>query len=230
MSWLFTPPPIISLPIKDKEQRFPVRRVFCVGRNYADHVREMGHEPDVQPPIFFTKPIDAVVSVADGTAVIPFARATENLHYEVELVICLNAGGDDLTADQAVAAIYGYAVGLDLTRRDLQYQAQQKAQPWDMAKAFDQSAPIGSITPMPAKVLAQGAISLIQNNIIRQNGRLEDMIWSVVPIIQTLSRFVTLTAGDVIFTGTPNGVGAIAPGDHLVAAIDGLESVSLTIQ
>ena len=229
MSFLFAPPPVVSLPVLGTDQRFPVRRVFCVGRNYADHVREMGHDPQAQPPIFFTKPVDAIVSGAE-VAAIPFARATDNLHCEVELVVCLQAGGVDLAPDQAAACLYGYAVGLDLTRRDLQYQAQQKGQPWDMAKGFDESAPIGPITPMPGVVLGQGAITLHQNENLRQNGRLEDMIWPVVPILAQLSRLVRLRAGDVIFTGTPDGVGPLAPGDRLVAAIDGLETLRLDIK
>jgi fumarylpyruvate hydrolase len=210
---LTVPPP--SIAILSEAQRFPVRRIFCVGRNYAEHAREMGHDPDREPPFFFTKPADAVVP--SGTW--PFPTRTEDLHHEVELVVAL---GED-------ARVFGSAVGLDLTRRDLQAQAKKLGRPWDMAKGFDRSAPIGPLVrgaPPPA----DAAIALRIDGDLRQQGRLGDMIWSVDEIIAELAGYVALKAGDLIFTGTPAGVGPIRRGEVVLGEIAGLPPVEVRFE
>jgi fumarylpyruvate hydrolase len=213
-------PPTVA--IAGSAQRFPVRRIFCVGQNYADHAREMGSDPTRQAPFFFTKPGDAVV--ADGT-LLPFPSCTADLHHEVELVIALGQGGANVDVAAAPALIFGHAVGIDLTRRDLQAEAKKAGRPWDMAKGFDQSAPIGAIVPgLPP---AAGAIGLSVDGEVRQAGDLGQMIWNVAEIIAELSRFVTLSGGDLIFTGTPAGVGPIRPGQTVVATIAGLAPLSV---
>lgn len=205
---------------------FPVRRIFCVGRNYADHVREMGGDPKASPPVFFTKPADAVVP--DG-ADIPYAQATSNLHYEGELVVALKSGGKDLDAKAARGAIYGYAAGCDLTRRDHQARAKDAGAPWDTAKAFDASAPLGEIFPAEnAGDLSRARLQTLVNGETRQDAPLAAMIWSVEDIIAALSAQFELKAGDLIFTGTPEGVGALKPGDEVKIAIGAL-SVSFRI-
>jgi fumarylpyruvate hydrolase len=217
-------PEILSptVAIAGSAQRFPVRRIFCVGQNYADHAREMGADPTRQAPFFFTKPADAVV--ADGK-LLPFPSCTADLHHEVELVIALGQGGANVNVATAPALIFGHAVGIDLTRRDLQAEAKKAGRPWDMAKGFDQSAPIGAIVPgLPP---AAGAIGLSVDGEVRQAGDLGQMIWNVAEIIAELSRFVTLRGGDLIFTGTPAGVGPIRPGQTVVATIAGLAPLSV---
>ena len=212
-----------SVAIAGTTDRFPVRRIFCVGQNYADHAREMGSDPDRQEPFFFSKPADAVV--ANGST-LPFPPQTQDLHHEVELVIALGTGGKDIAVADAAATIFGAAVGIDLTRRDLQAAAKAIGRPWDMAKGFDRSAPIGAITPgMPA---ASGAIALTVDGETRQSGNLSMMIWSVPEIIATLSTFVELAPGDLIFTGTPAGVGPIRRGQSVSATIDGFEMLRVT--
>nr|WP_284393391.1 fumarylacetoacetate hydrolase family protein [Devosia yakushimensis] len=205
---------------------FAVRRIYCVGRNYAEHIREMGN--DVRdPPFFFAKPADAVVV---GGASIPYPPQTEDFHHEIELVVAIGKEGADIPVDQALTHVYGYAAGLDMTRRDLQAVAKKAGRPWEMAKAFDHSAPIGTIEPAseighPAK----GAITLSVNGVVRQKGDLSEQIWSVSEAIAYLSGFVTLKPGDLIMTGTPAGVGAVARGDVLEGAIEGVGSVRTTI-
>lgn len=207
----------VSVAIAGSEARFPVRRIFCVGQNYADHVREMGGDPTRPAPFFFTKPADAVV--ASG-AVLAFPSQTADLHHEVELVIALGHGGTNVAVADAPALVFGHAVGIDLTRRDLQAAAKQAGRPWDMAKGFDQSAPLGALSPgLPP---ACGAISLSVNGEQRQAGDLGQMIWNVAEIIAVLSTYVTLAGGDLIFTGTPAGVGPIHPGDRLHATLAGV--------
>ncbi len=202
---------------------FPVRRIFCVGQNYADHAREMGSDPDRQEPFFFSKPADAVV--ANGST-LPFPPKTEDLHHEVELVIALGKGGKDIAVEDAAATIFGAGVGIDLTRRDLQAAAKKAGRPWDMAKGFDRSAPVGALTPgVPA---ASGTIALAIDGETRQSGDLSMMIWSVPEIIATLSTFVELAPGDLIFTGTPAGVGPIQRGQTVRATIDGYEPLEVT--
>ena len=213
---------IPTIAISGTDARFPVRRIFCVGQNYADHAREMGSDPDRQQPFFFSKPADAVV--ANGTT-LPFPPQTEDLHHEVELVVALGAGGTSVTAEDAAAMIFGAGVGIDLTRRDLQAVAKKAGRPWDMAKGFDRSAPIGALTPgVPA---GRGAIALSVDGETRQSGDLSMMIWSVAEVIAELSTFVTLAPGDLIFTGTPAGVGPILRGQSVRATIDGFEPLEI---
>ncbi|MET0361907.1 MAG: fumarylacetoacetate hydrolase family protein [Sphingobium sp.] len=217
--------PQATVAVEASTARFPVRRIFCVGQNYADHAREMGSDPDRAPPFFFAKPADAVV--ANGTA-LPFPPLTTDLHHEVELVIALGSGGADIAPEQAAATIWGWTVGLDLTRRDLQAEAKKAGRPWDMAKGFDHSAPTGALRPgVPP---TSGAISLSIDGEIRQSGDLSQMIWSVPEIIANLSAYVTLAAGDLIFTGTPAGVGPIRRGETVVASIDGLEPLHIAFE
>lgn len=217
-------PGLPSVSVQGSAQRFPVRRIFCVGRNYADHAREMGHDPNAEPPFFFTKPADAVV---ESGAVIPYPPATQDFHYEAELVVALGAGGFDLDEGQARALIWGYAAGNDLTRRDIQAAAKAARRPWDMAKGFDQSAVIGAIRPGPLDM--GGTIRLTVNDVLKQESTLEQMIWPVPALLSHLSRLVRLEAGDLIMTGTPAGVGPLVPGDHCVVTVDGLESAEVRI-
>ncbi|MBB3175189.1 fumarylpyruvate hydrolase [Endobacter medicaginis] len=224
--YVLEPPSVVGVPVVGGGL-FGVRRVFCVGRNYGDHVRELGGDPKEQPPIFFTKPADAVVT---SGAPMPYPPRTADLHYEVELVVALSGGGRDIAPADAQALIYGYAVGLDMTRRDLQGQAKAAGQPWDMAKAFDHSAPIGDIVPVSVcSHPTRGAITLTRNGEIRQRGDLSEMIWSVPDIVAALSGFVALAPGDLIFTGTPSGVGPTVPGDRLIGTVEGVGDVSVSI-
>lgn len=211
-----------TVAIAGSTRRFPVRRIFCVGQNYADHAREMGSNPDREQPFFFSKPADAVV---ESGAVLPFPSQTNNLHHEVELVVALGVGGSDVSAQDAMGMVFGHAVGIDLTRRDLQADAKAKGRPWDMAKGFDASAPIGALTPGPPP--ASGAITLRVNSDLRQNGDLSQMIWNVGEVISKLSTYVALAPGDLIFTGTPAGVGPILPGETVVAEITGTAPVEV---
>ncbi|MDR3515098.1 MAG: fumarylacetoacetate hydrolase family protein [Azospirillaceae bacterium] len=227
MEFAIDPPIPSTLAVRDSAQRFPVRRIYCVGRNYAAHAREMGHDPQREPPFFFSKPADAIVE--SGTA-IPFPVATQDLHHEVELVVALGRGGADITVAAALSHVWGYGVGLDLTRRDLQAVAKKLGRPWDLAKGFDHSAPCSALAP--ASVIGHpqhGTIALTINGETRQHGDLGDQIWGVAETIAILSTLVTLEPGDLIFTGTPDGVGAIHPGDHLVGTIDGVGSLDVTI-
>jgi fumarylpyruvate hydrolase len=212
----------VTVAIAGSAARFPVRRIFCVGQNYADHVREMGGDPTRPAPFFFTKPADAVV--ASG-AVLAFPSQTADLHHEVELVVALGRGGTNVPVADAPALVFGHAVGIDLTRRDLQAAAKQAGRPWDMAKGFDQSAPLGALSlGLPP---ACGAITLSVNGEQRQAGDLGQMIWNVAEIIAVLSTYVTLAGGDLIFTGTPAGVGPIHPGDRLHATLAGVTPVAI---
>lgn len=207
-------------------ERFPVRRVFCVGRNYAAHAREMGHDPDREPPFFFTKPADAVV--VDG-ADTPYPSMTERLEHEVELVVAIGSGGTDIHPDDALAHVWGYAVGIDLTRRDLQAEAKRLGRPWDTAKGFDASAPVGTIVPAAGVDPTSGTIDLHVSDVLRQSGDLADQIWSVAETIAELSRFVALAPGDLLMTGTPDGVGVLERGDVLDGSIAGVGSVHTRI-
>jgi fumarylpyruvate hydrolase len=226
-SYVFAPPARVAVAISGSEDRFPVRRIFCVGRNYADHVREMGGDPAREAPIFFTKPADAVVP---GQAVVPYPPQTENLHHEVELVVAIHRGGVNIAAEQALQHVFGYAVGNDLTRRDLQHAYRDKGLPWDMSKAFDSSAQLGVICPAEKfGALGEQAIWLKVNGEFRQRSQLSKMIWSVTDIVSTLSTYVALQAGDLIYTGTPDGVGPLLHGDVVVAGIDGLEQLEFQL-
>ncbi len=232
MKFVLTPPEPASLPIVGDDARFPVRRIFCVGRNYADHAREMGAVDQAEgrePPFFFTKPGDALVG-GEGEVVVAYPPATANLHHEVELVVALGAGGANVAVDRAPGLIFGYAVGLDLTRRDLQAKAKEKGHPWDMGKGFDQSAVAGPV--MPAAVCGHprsGRIWLTVNGRLRQDGNLAAMMWKIPEIIANLSTLVRLEAGDLIYTGTPAGVGPLLRGDVLEAGVDGVASLRARI-
>jgi fumarylpyruvate hydrolase len=226
MNTIIPPWALPSVPVVGSEAQFPVRRVYCVGRNYAEHAREMGGNPDREPPFFFMKPADAVFT---GERM-EYPSKTADLQHEVELVAALARGGRDIPAAAALDCVFGYAVGLDMTRRDIQGELKAKGRSWEMGKAFDQSAPISSI--MPASRIGhpqRGAITLKVNSQSRQHGDLSDMIWPVADIIANLSGYVTLQPGDLIFTGTPAGVGRVAPGDRLEGTVEGVGSLSVAI-
>lgn len=212
-----------SIAVTGTSDRFAIRRIFCVGRNYAEHAREMGHDPQAEPPFFFTKPADAVV---DSGSTIPYPPETADFHHEAELVVALGAGGFMVPEDQADRLIWGHAAGNDLTRRDLQAQAKAARRPWDMSKGFDRSAVIGPLRPGP---IADGVVRCTVDGAIRQEARLSDMIWSVPAIIAYLSRLVELAPGDLIMTGTPAGVGPLTRGQTCTVSIEGLEPASVTI-
>ena len=222
MNYVIDPPPQPSVAIANNAARFPVRRIFCVGRNYADHVREMGDDPKSEPPVFFTKPADAVVESGSSIA---YPKNTANLHHEVELVVAIgrDAPAGVLDVADAGALVFGYAVGLDLTRRDLQGAAKAKGLPWDTGKAFDHSAPISPIVPLAeAGELGARTLGLKVNGEIRQHGSLADLVWNVPEILHELSRLFALRAGDLVFMGTPAGVGPLHPGDRFEAVLDGI--------
>lgn len=226
MRYVFPPAPQVSVPIAGTDALFPVRRVYCVGQNYADHAAEMGADGR-QPPFFFSKPADALLP---GGGDVRYPPATSNLQHEVELVVALASGGAAASLSQALEWVYGYAVGLDLTRRDLQLAAKGKGHPWDMAKGFDQSAPIGAIQPLASVGHpAQGAIWLKVNGQLRQNGDLEQMSWKVAEVIANLSTYVALAPGDLIFTGTPAGVSKVQQGDVLEAGVAGVGELSVRL-
>jgi fumarylpyruvate hydrolase len=212
-----------SVPVVGTQDSFPVHRIYCVGRNYADHALEMGHDPTREPPFFFTKPADAV---APGDGEVRYPLLTENLHHEVEMVVALKAGGENIPVERALETVFGYAVGLDLTRRDLQSRAKEKGHPWDMGKGFDRSAPISAIVPVATcGHPARGAVTLALNGELRQRGDLAQMSWKVPEVIAELSRYVELRAGDLIFTGTPAGVGAVRRGDEMLAVVEGVATL-----
>ena len=219
-------PPRPSVPVAGGG-KFPVRRIFCVGRNYAEHAREMGHDPDREPPFFFSKPADALVI---GGASTPYPKHTVDLHHEIELVVAIGTGGADIPAAEALAHVWGYAAGIDLTRRDLQAAAKKAGRPWDMAKGFDHSAPIGELAPA-SRIghPAAGHIAFTVNGELRQEGDIAQMIWPVADAIAYLSGFFELAPGDLIFTGTPAGVAAVVRGDRLEGTIDGVGTVATTI-
>jgi fumarylpyruvate hydrolase len=226
--YVFTPPPHPSVAVVGSDARFPVRRIFCVGRNYADHVREMGNDPKSEPPVFFTKPADAV---CDSGAAIRYALSTQNLHHEVELVVAVGLGGTAIAAGEALAHVWGYGVGVDLTRRDRQAEAKKNGTPWDAAKAFDQSAPVGALTPAASSGHpTAGRIWLSVNGDTRQNADLTEMIWSVPEIVAAVSRLWMLQPGDLIFTGTPAGVGPLQAGDRIECGVDGLATLQFDIE
>jgi len=227
MFFAFPPVAIPSVEIKGREERFPVHRIYCVGRNYAAHAREMGMDPDREPPFFFTKPADAIVP--NGVAV-PYPSRTENLHHEIELVVAIGQGGKDIPRDLALTHVLGYATGNDLTRRDLQAEARKQGRPWDTAKGFDRSALISAITPVALSGhLQHGRIWLDVNGERRQDADLSELIWSVPEVIAELSTLYELAPGDLIYTGTPAGVGPLVRGDRLEGGIDGLDTLMATI-
>jgi fumarylpyruvate hydrolase len=219
------PPP--SLAVAGRDERFPVRRIYCVGQNYRAHALEMGGDPDREPPFFFMKPADAV---RDDGATVPYPPATRDLHHEVELVVAIGRGGTRIATDAALTHVYGYAVGLDLTRRDLQAVAKKAGRPWETSKAFDGSAPVGPVLLAAGRALPpESEIRLTVNGTLRQHAPLSQLIWSVPEIIAALSTLFELRPGDLLFTGTPAGVAAVQPGDRLEARVDGLPSLTIRI-
>ena len=227
MSGFVIPAPVQpALAVAGSSDLFPVRRIFCVGRNYADHAREMGHDPDRDPPFFFIKPADAL---AHSGATLTYPSMTADLHHEAELVAAIGTGGAEIDAAKALHHVWGYAAGNDLTRRDLQAEAKALRRPWDMAKGFDNSAVVSALRPATQGHVLSGAIRCHVDGALRQSADLTDMIWPLADIIAHLSRFVTLQPGDLIFTGTPAGVGPIGRGQTCVVEIDGLDPAVVTI-
>ena len=230
MSFVFAPPPPVAVPVTGGGE-FPVHRVYCVGRNYAEHAVEMGFTGR-EPPFFFLKPADAVVVVPEGqTGAIDYPSLTTNLHHEVELVVAIGKGGRDIKAADAAQHIFGYAVGLDMTRRDLQNEMKKQGRPWCIGKAFEQSAPIGPIVPLARTgELTTGAIALSVNGSTRQSADLKDLIWNVAETIEHLSTAWTLQPGDLIYSGTPAGVAAVVCGDVMEASVAGLPTLRVAVR
>ena len=231
MTYAFAPAPPVFLPISGSEALFPVRRIYCVGRNYEEHAKEMGHTGR-EAPFFFMKPTDAVVHCAPGlTARLPYPSLTSNLHHEIELVVAIGVGGSNIAAANANKHIFGYAVGLDMTRRDLQNDMKKQGRPWCIGKGFDNSAPVGTITPAAlAGDISRASISLQLNGQQRQNSSISKLIWNIGETIEQLSAAWTLQPGDLIFTGTPEGVGAVVPGDAMVGSITGLSDIRVQVE
>jgi fumarylpyruvate hydrolase len=231
MAYVIPAPSIPALPVAGTHDLFPVRRVYCVGRNYAAHAREMGADPTREPPFFFMKPADALQAVPEGeTADHPYPPKTQNYHFEVEMVVALAKGGRDIPVERALDHVFGYGIGLDMTRRDLQDEAKQLRRPWELGKAADLSGPVGPLHPVSqVGHLSSGAISLSLDGEPRQKGDLSDMIWSVAEQIAYLSSYFELAPGDVIFSGTPEGVGAVTKGQVMTAAIEGLGEIRLRV-
>jgi fumarylpyruvate hydrolase len=229
MPFVFAPAAPVAVPVAGGQDAFPVRRVYCVGRNYAAHAREMGFDPDREPPFFFCKPADAVVPVADGqTLELPYPPETANLHYEIELVAAIGLGGANIAVDDAQQHVWGYAVGLDMTRRDLQMKMREAGRPWELGKAFDQSAPIGPLHPAASVAgIEQAGIWLQVNGVDKQRSDIGKLIWSVAETIAYLSRYFRLEPGDLIYTGTPEGVGPVVRGDKMLGGVDGLGTLSV---
>jgi len=216
-----------SVPVAGTDVNFPVHRIYCVGRNYAEHAREMGFDPNREPPFFFSKPADAVV--ANGST-IRYALATQNFHYEMELVVAIGKEGVNISRESAPDHVYGYAAGLDMTRRDLQLAARDKGRPWDIGKGFDQSAPVSAIhRAADVGHPSSGAIWLKVNGEIKQKADLKELLWPVPDVIAYLSKLFVLKPGDLIYTGTPAGVGPVKPGDRLQGAVEGIDEISINI-
>ncbi len=230
MSYTFAPPAVTSVPVVGRAERFPVHRIYCVGRNYEEHAKEMGFTGR-EPPFFFLKPADAIVVAEAGqTATIPYPTLTSNLHHEIELVVAIGRGGRNIKAADAASHIYGYAVGLDMTRRDLQNDMKKQGRPWCIGKAFDQSAPIGPITPAAeAGDIANAAIWVQVNGADRQRSNVSKLIWNIAETIEHLSAAWELQAGDLIYTGTPEGVAAVVSGDTMSGGVDGLTGITVRV-
>ncbi|MTJ03829.1 MAG: fumarylacetoacetate hydrolase family protein [Sediminimonas qiaohouensis] len=226
MTPLFDPPEPPMVPISQGGRGFPVRRIFCVGRNYAAHAAEMGNEVDREAPFYFTKSPSAI---CDTGRTVPYPPGTIDFHHEMELVVAIGAPAFRVEQDAAMAPVLGYAAGLDMTRRDLQQKGKDARRPWDLGKDFENSAVIGPITPAAQFTPGRQRIAMMCNGVVRQDARLDDMIWSVPEIVADLSRYYHLDAGDLIYTGTPAGVGPVSPGDVLQGMIEGLAQVELTI-
>ena len=230
MEYAVAPAPVYTLPVAGSEQQFPVNRIFCVGRNYAAHAREMGKDPDRDPPFFFMKPANAVVVAGEGEVTIPYPPKTANFHHEIELVVAIGKGGANIPVAQALEHVYGYAVGLDMTRRDIQLEARDKGRPWEFGKSFAQSAPIGPIRrALEVGHVLEGEIALTVNGEARQKSDVSKLIWSVAESIAYLSEYETLEPGDIIMTGTPEGVNAVQRGDLMVGSVAGLDAIRVRV-
>ncbi len=217
-----------AIAVRGETARFPVRRIYLVGRNYAEHAREMGHDPSRETPFFFQKPADAILP---SGSVFPYPPQSNNVHHEIEQVVALRSGDTNISVDNALAHIYGYAAGIDITRRDLQQQMKKQGRPWEIGKSFDHSAPISDIVPVSTcGHPQQGQVWLEVNGVLRQDGDLSQLIWSVPEIIATLSTQFKLAGGDLIFTGTPAGVGPIQPGDRLSGGIESIAEIEILVQ
>nr|WP_315293200.1 fumarylacetoacetate hydrolase family protein [Serratia proteamaculans] len=229
--YLFTPPAVTAVPIVGSDRLFPVHRVYCVGRNYAAHAREMGFDPDREPPFFFCKPADAVVPVAAGESLtLAYPSQTDNYHYEIELVVAIGKRGSDIPIEKARDYVYGYATGLDMTRRDRQMEMRKMGRPWEIGKAFDLSAPIAPIhTVAEMHDIDRAAIWLTVNGVEQQRSSIDSLIWSVAETISYLSGFFELQPGDLIYTGTPEGVGPVVRGDRIDGAVEGLTPLQVNI-
>ena len=230
MSYVFEPPAIVSVPVAGSQSRFPVHRIYCVGRNYVEHAKEMGFTGR-EPPIFFMKPADALLVIAEGnTGEMPYPSVTKDLHHEMELVVAIGKGGRNIKAADAASHIYGYALGLDMTRRDLQGEAKKQGRPWEVGKAFDLSAPIGPIVPAAqAGDVNNADISLNVNGQVRQSSNVSKLIWNIAETIEHLSALWELAPGDLIFSGTPEGVAAVVQGDLLEGAVAGVGTLKVKI-
>lgn len=231
MKFVFEPEQQIAVPVVGREEQFPVRRVYCVGRNYAAHAREMGFDPDREPPFFFCKPDNSIVVVKPGTTgTIAYPPGTSDYQHEIELVVAIGKSGRNINVEQAPDYVFGYAVGLDMTRRDLQIKSRDKGRPWELGKAFDQSAPISSIYPVAAFGHPNNqAISLLVDGTQKQKSDLSNLIWSVPEVIMHLSQFFTLQPGDLIYTGTPEGVGKVVAGQSMLGEIEGLGQLHVKV-
>lgn len=231
MTYVFAPAAPVSVPVIGSDAQFPVRRIYCVGRNYEAHAREMGHDPDREPPFFFCKPADAVVYVApEQTGVFPYPAQSKDVHYEMELVAAIGLQGKDIPVERALSHVFGYALGLDMTRRDLQAQMKKMGRPWDIAKGFDHSAPLGPIHPASASGHPdKGAIWLKVNGADRQRSDVSQLIWSIPETVAYLSTLFELFPGDLIYTGTPEGVGPIVTGDLMTGGVDGFGEFSVRV-
>ena len=228
MTYVFPPPPPVSLAVMGSDARFPVRRILCVGRNYEAHAREMGNDPSREPPFFFMKPADTIVE--EGAA-IDYPTGTEDLHHEIELVVAIGKEGFAISEASALDHIFGYAVGIDLTKRDVQNRAKKNSHPWDWSKGFDSSAPCGPIhTVSDVGHIAKGRISISVNGLVKQDQDVADLIWSIPEIIAYASKDMRLMPGDLIFTGTPSGVASLKPGDQIVGSVAGLAAVHFSIR
>jgi fumarylpyruvate hydrolase len=230
MAFVIPQPPAAAVPVKGSSERFPIHRIYCVGRNYVEHAIEMGHSGR-EAPFFFMKPADAVLIGSEGSAVeMPYPSLTKSLHHEVELVVAIGKGGRDIPAARAMDHVWGYAVGLDMTRRDLQGEAKKLGRPWDIGKGFEASAPIGAIVPADrAGIGPDTTIELKVNGTVRQTSRIGKLIWSIPEVIEHLSAAWELQPGDLIFTGTPEGVAAVVPGDTLSARVDGVGTLDVKL-
>ena len=231
MSYVVKAPEVVGVPVVGTTEQFPVRRVYCVGRNYAAHAREMGFDPDREPPFFFCKPTDSVKPVAYGdTLEVPYPSETENYHYEIELVAAIGKAGSNISEADALSHVWGYAVGLDMTRRDLQMKMREMGRPWEIGKAFDDSAPIGPMHPAgTVNNLDQAEIALKVNGEFKQKSTIDKLIWNVAETVSYLSRYFRLEEGDLIYTGTPEGVGPVVKGDLMEGSVEGLGTIAVKV-